>query len=551
MSERNMGQVVPFRVNVARLRQGAYEHRRKGRPVEAVELLRYAARQEDGTAGWLHLAEELCRLGCHEQASLLLYRLLARQDAPAQVWLKLGYAQAELGRKTAALDCLSNFLHLEPYSAAAEDARTLAQQLLPDDDAHEPRRLALLVRRGLRSWERGQAELGEKQLRRAIRMAQHPGDLCIQLALLLAAHNRMGDALNLLGVGLRRDSENLRVQCAMAVAADVTSRPRMGLAFLLQAEPLCSSMLDEERLIATAWTMRAWSFLERYLEKRRRQQPCCIQILQHMAELEWVKGRQEMAEKYWQRVLRLDPDNMCTKAMVRWAQNHQPGDALPTGQQPRETVEEMLHALEALEQQHPDAETLLDPEGDGYRVVDWCFYYGTPSIQQRCLNLIEQDTPRARQFLREVLTHPFSDEETRDMALIRLCQWGETEGLRRLVGQQMTVVSCLPEKSSASRLWRMFRMQLVKECEYPQLLQPMLDMACKAWRSMSPKQRVQAAGTDSYAWAKTIEMLFLVHSGMEQETGWVTFNMHIPVRRVKHMMRILARQMKLDINMEG
>ena len=77
MSERNMGQVVPFRLSVGKMRRSAYEHRRKGHPMEAVELLRRAAQQEDTPAGWLHLAEELRRLDPDEVYGEVLTQGLA------------------------------------------------------------------------------------------------------------------------------------------------------------------------------------------------------------------------------------------------------------------------------------------------------------------------------------------------------------------------------------------------------------------------------------------------------------------------------------------
>ena len=56
MSERKLGQVVPFTLSAGRMRRGAQEYRRRGQQVEAAELLRRAAEQEDSPLGWLHLA---------------------------------------------------------------------------------------------------------------------------------------------------------------------------------------------------------------------------------------------------------------------------------------------------------------------------------------------------------------------------------------------------------------------------------------------------------------------------------------------------------------
>ena len=251
MIERNMGQVVPFRLSAGKLRKSAYEHRRRGRPMEAVELLRRAALQEDTPAGWLHLAEELRRLGCYEQAATLLYRLLARADVPIQVWMELARCQAALGKQDAAVDSLYHYLHEDPYSDIADEARGMLSTL-DEEEPQDAFRLPPLIRRGLTAWRNGRRELGQRRLMRAVRMARKPARLYITLALLYMAEGEFDQAVHVLSAALRCEPGSARAACMRCVALNARGQRRMALGLLKQAEKLCDTAEGEDLFLTTA-----------------------------------------------------------------------------------------------------------------------------------------------------------------------------------------------------------------------------------------------------------------------------------------------------------
>lgn len=545
MSERNMGQVVPFRVNAARLRRSAEDYRRRGRPAEALALLRHAARQEDSPMGWLRLAEEYERLGCYEQALLLLCRLLAREDAPLRTWLVLGYTLAHLGHKSTALGCLYRCMDEDPYGEMAEEINGLAA--LMDEDARpgEKQRLPLLVGRGLRAWERGNIPLGERRLRRAIGMSAHPAPLMIQLGMLYATQNRMGDGLHCLASAVRREPEDVPALCALAVAVENLSRPRLARGLLLRAIGMCSTQAEEEMVIASAWAVEAWGLCEDFLSRRLREQPCCIMLLLHQAELCWVRHQPQRAMQYWRQALQIDPESLHTRAMLRWAESHTSEDKLPPSPLPGETMEDMRRALVDMERRTPAIEEMLDPDGELIQVVNWCFIYGGADAQVRCLGLVGEDCPQARAFLRQVMTHPFAHEQARERALYQLRQWGEKGPLPMQAGSQLLQAQDTTAGQKQTALWRLFAARLAVGTPYRAAV---LGMGLRLWLRMTVKERIQAAGPAREGWLQAVEILCLRRCGQEQQADEVLHRRTCPERRIAHRLRVLEK--RLDKAME-
>lgn len=548
MSERNMGQVVPFQVNAARLRRSAEDCRRRGQQAEALVLLRRAAQQEDTAAGWLRLAEEYEHLGCCKQAMLLLCRLLAKGDVPPRTWLVLGFAMAHLGNRAIAVNCMHHCMDEDPYEEMAAEVYNLSTLLETETKEHERLRLPLLVRRSLRAWENGNETLGERQLRRAIRMAEHPAPLMVQLSMLLFDQNRMDDGLACIAHAVRREPDDVSALCALAVAVDNMGRPRAARGLLQRAMGMCRNMAEEEMAFAAAETIRAWGVCEAFLSWRLRLQPCCIMALRQQAILCWVKHRPEMAQQYWHKVLQLDPDHFHTRAMLRWAESHTPHESLPAWPLPEETTESMLRSLSRLERLHPCTEILLDSDGSCCTVMNWCLLYGDEDLQMRCLGLLQEDHPWARQFLRQVLTHPMAAENVREKALSQLGQWGETGYMYVLKGQKIVRMQYTPEKKAQTTLWRMFACRAADFARGKANRRLLMSMCMKVWLGLTMKQRIQAAGPEREGWLPALHILWLRRSGQEQLAEKVLLTARCPARIINYRMQVMERI--LDKGME-
>ncbi|MBE5803156.1 MAG: hypothetical protein E7316_01420 [Clostridiales bacterium] len=551
MSERNMGQVVPFRLSAGKMRRSAYEHRRRGHPMEAVELLRRAAQQEDTPAGWLHLAEELRRLGCYEQASVLLYRMLAHPDVPILTWMELARAQAALGRTEAAVDSLYHYLNEDPYSDIADEARAMLGQLEETEAPEEAFRLSLLVRRGLTAWRAGRQQLGERRLRRAIRMAKRPVRLYITMALLMMAENRFANAAKCLAAALRQEPDNARAACMLCVAVNAMGRRRAALGLLRQAQGLCHTAEGEELFFTAAWTLSAHRQREEFLLARHRQQPCRIVLMHHLADLAWEKGEAQQAVQWWQRVLRLDPTDVRASALVRWSRDHGDGLLPPMGMLPNVESKTMLQGLLQAEAQHLSPEEMLIPGTDCRTAVDWCFTVSSMGIQQKCLEMLSaQDTPVIRQYLKELLTSPTVHQEIRHRVMLHLAQLGEHGPLNVLMGQRMTMAECAPMPQGKKHLWRAFLPRLLEETRRHRQSETIVEFAAELWPLLSPQQQHEAAGMDGYLWVKAVEILYLRLTEQDGAAARAVRHMPVSMRKVSRVLRKIARRMEHDINTE-
>lgn len=539
MSERNMGQVVPFQVNAARLRRGAQEHHRRGRPVEAVELLRHAAVKEDSAAGWLHLAEQLRRLGCYELASALLYRLLAREDAPIRAWLELAYAQHAMGQTEATQDSVYHYLSEDPYSDVADEARTLLEETDADEDSQQPMRLMRLVHRGLVAWQEGEEQLGERRLRRAIRLSDRPEKLQGQLAALLLRQERVQEALSCMLAAYRANPENVRIVCALSILLESIGKRRMALGLLQAAAPCCANTMDEEVLLEALKKQQAWKTYEALLVESYRQQPCSIRLLLHMAQLQWHKGQKAETEAYLQRILRLDPDDIYASSLLTWMAKHDAGEPMPVESIVAENSFEVLKQVfdQAVRAKLTPSE-MLEHGTENRRAVDWCFEISNQGIQRLCLEmLLPHDTPVIRQYLRELLTSPTVHPDVKQAALIRLTQMGETGKLRVLVGQRMTEAECRPIPEGEKHLWRTFLALLLVETRKCKQSADIARFAAAIWSQLSLRQRQRAAGRNALDWVKAVELCYLNQTGQKQALKDAMLNMPASQRRVERILQ--------------
>ena len=328
MKEHQLGQVVPFTISAGRMRRGAQEYRRRGQQVEAAELLRRAAEQEDTPLGWLHLAEQLRHMGCWEQAAQLVYRLLARDDAPPAAWLELGRCLRRLGRTEAAIDSLEHYLAEDSFSDAADDARELLDELEFFPEEPDPFRLPILIRRGVTAWQAGRCDLGERRLRRAIRLSGSPARLYMTLGMLLMQEGRFPEACAALNAARRAEPDHEGYTAMLCMALDQCGRRRAARGLMRQCASRCDTAEAENLFLQAARSMHADREEERFLRGWLRKHPCRLTYLQAMAAVCWRKGEREQALALWQRMLRIDPENARARTLLAFAEE-KPDALLP------------------------------------------------------------------------------------------------------------------------------------------------------------------------------------------------------------------------------
>ena len=547
MNERNQGKVVPFAFSAYRMRRSADAYRKRGQVVEALELLRRAAVQEDTVTGWLHLAKELRQAACWEQAVPILYRLCGRTDVLPEVWLELGRCLKALEKQDAAGDCLYHYLHEDPYSSAADQARDMLADMEETQDAREPFRLNLLARRGLMAYRRGEKELGEKRLRRAIGMSKEPTKLYTTLAMIYLAEGRGKDALRELNRALKKEPASLRVMSMMAVTLSAVGRRRMAMGMLDKCITLAHTPLEEEQFLTAAWTIGAERQSRRYLEARLKLHPCRIGLMHPLADILWRSGEKETALKWWKRILAVDPADLRARAMSTWAPQHMEDELPPMGALPGHVVREQLTVLSSLAANEIPPEELLRCGSRSRDVLDWCFTMKDEKLQMAALHVAaHQDAPCTRQYLRQLLTTPGIAQSVNQRIMMTLAELGDPGPMNVLVGSRITAAQLSPVKDTRQNLWKLFLPQLLRETRRTCHATEIAFFAADLWDGMRREQRHDAAGADCYMWVKAMEILYLRLTGQEQEAADAVRKLPVSHRKISRIMRELSRQTEME-----
>lgn len=544
------GNVVPFALPAHRLRRSAEDYRKRGQPIEAVSLLRRAAEQEDSVMGWLRLAQQLRRMNCQEQASVILYRLCARRNMLPEVWLELGKCQQVLGRKDAAIDCLYHYLSEDPYSEGAEAARAMLEQLETPEETHRAFRHTALIRRGLASYRRGEKEAGVRRIRRAIRMSKEKAPLYITLAVLFLAEGKGEAALVDLAHALRHDPGNVRAMSMMCVTLSSLNKRRMAMAMLERCAEKASEPNAEEYFLTAAWTITADRITRAYLEKQLKQKPYRIALMHHMAVLCWQEGQSEDAQRWWKRILSLDPQDQRARAMILWAPEHPDMQIPMMGALPGDVVKQYLAKLLTILNSDMPADVMLAYGSESRAILDWCMNIPDIRLQSMALNAIgEREGDCVQAYLREMLIVPGTISEVRQKAMLRLAEMGDTGPLNILMGQRITTAQMTRVEAKPRGQWTLFLPQLLRETRRTCESQELAFFAADLWTMLTPAQQREAVGPKGYQWLKAIEILYLRLTGREEAAEKIVRGLPVSPRKISRILRGVKRQ--TDISMEG
>lgn len=550
MSESNRGKVVPFGLSAYRMRKSADAYRKRGQTVEALELIRQAAVQEDSAQGWLRLAKELRMAGCHEQAAAILYRLCGWEAVMPEIWLELGRDLAALERKDAACDSLYHYLHEDPYSEAADQARDMLADLEEPQETREPFRLEPLVRRGLLCYRRGERALGDRRLNRAIRMGGDKTRLYAARTMIALAQGDPTAAMREIARALKHAPQDAGTLSMAAVTLSAMGKRRMARGMLEKCARQVRTAQQEDQFLTAAGTIGASAIARRYLEEQLKTQPCRISLMHPQAEILWQTGEHDMALRWWKRILAIDPEDMRARAMVTWAPEHLQEPLPMMGALPGSFVREQLALLPELIRTSMPMEEMLARGSRSRAALDWCFRMTDENLQQTALKIASrQDAPCVRRYLHELLTSPGISQGVRQRAMMTLAEWGDPGPMNVLIGSRITTAQLTPVKDTERNLWKIYLPLLLKETCRTCNATEIAFFAADLWDVMSVEQRHAAAGGESYLWVKAMEILYLRLTGREDMAARIVRTLPVSPRKISRVMRQLKKQ--TDMSMEG
>lgn len=552
MNQNEQGTLYPFRLSGSRMRQGAVQLRRRGQALDAIALVRRAAEQDDTPAAWHALAQELLQTGNWESAARLLARVLSRDARQNGVWIDMARCLQALDQTALAVDCAYHQLHEDPWSREAEATRAMLPELEDAERPREPRRTQRLIHRGLSAWQEGDRALGERRIRRALRMTAEPERLLVTTAMLCMLGMDMAGAWRYLCRALRANPQDPRTLTALATLCQQMGKHRLARGFLQQAAKHAQSVQAEDSFLASAWAQDAWTETQAYLASRMKAHPHRIPLMSACATMHAEQGRTETALQLWREVLALDPDDRQAAIMLSWMQREPdnvigvPG--LMNRRERRRQLTELQMAAESLE-----LRDLLRIGSRERRLVDWMLESGDQHEMQAAMACLTQDKAdeTLTGYLKELLCRPFLRSEVRQWALVRLADMGCRDEMLMMTGSHYTIVQCQPlSERKQQQPWRIFLPLLLKETQRYHQSGALVETAASWWQRMNKEQRMEAAGSGRYLWCKAMEILWLRMQGEDALAVRVAAQAAQPPRKISRVLRKLARIAAEDLTVQ-
>lgn len=540
MSQNEQGMVYAFRLSGSRMRQSAHQLRRQGQTLDAVSLVRRAAEQDDTPAAWLALATEMRALGNWEAAVPLLARVLSRDAHHPGVWIEMARCLQALGHPDAALDCAYHQLQEDPWSKEGDAARSLLAQLDTADAEGEPRRTQRLIHRGLTAWQSGDRALGERRIRRALRMAAEKERLLVTTAMMCMMELDFGGALRYLPRALRRNPEDPRTLTALSTLVHQRGQRRLARGLLKKAGQHADAVMAEDGFLTTAWAQDAWDELNEFLTARMKHQPWRVPLMSAKATMCCELADQPGAQQLWKDILAIDPDDRMAATMLSVLQDPQGMQLCVPGMLPRTERQRQLTELKMAAESRP-AEALLRPGSRSLRLIDW-FLCGNYAEERRYAMALLESCEAAIPYLKELLCRPFLRFETRQWALIRLAEMGCRDEMLITTGGHYSFISCQKvEEEKQQRPWRMFLPLLLEETRHYRRSNEIAEFAAEVWKCLPMQEKLEAAGAQRYAWCKAMEILFLRAMGEESQAAVVAMNAALSARKISRVLRRISR----------
>lgn len=548
MNQNEQGVLYPFRLSGSRMRQGAVMLRRQGRALDALSLLWRAAEQDDTPAAWQALATELRALGNWEVAVPLLARVLSRDAHQPGAWVDMGRCLQALGRPDAALDCAYHQLQEDPWSREGDAARALLAELDMTSDEKEPHRTRMLIQRGIFAWQSGNRALGEKCIRRAVRMSNEKEHLLITSSMMCMMEADFEGALKYLSMALRVNPYDSQALTALSALYQQMGKRRIARGFLKQAGKYAVSVQEEDGFLTAAWAQDAWPQLQAYLDERMKRQPYRKALLSAKAQMCCEQGDLSAAMQLWKIILAIDPDDRHAAIMPSVAQKATwrllgMQNLFPPDERKKQ-VEELRRAAES----EPIA-ALLRPGSRSRRLIDWMIGSIHEDERELAKKLLEENSSDAAviAYLKELLCLPFLRGEVRQWALIRLAEAGCRDEMLIMTGGRFSVIACQKVESRKDQHpWRMFLPMLLAETRQYRQSSEIAEFAAEIWQALPLELRLKAATTQRYAWCKALEVLYLRMAGEEKSAARAVKDAALSVRKISRVLRKIGRCMTAE-----
>ena len=329
-------QVVSFNQSSAYAHHRAMVNRRENNPVDALELMRQAVeRAPENVEYRLDLAELYCEMGCHEQSSRLLLDMLSRRGAPAECYYGLALNQMGMNDLDGARRSLRLYRRADPDGAREGEAGRLAAEIEIYDTMNRPvsRKLGRAMRVADRACEllrEGELAEARRAFERSLSMASEQYEMRALYALTLML---MGD-----GEAALKQAERAEKGFPPSVkAVCVSAQVYFALNQKQRAEEALHRVTDERpegaELQLLIHSMSIVGMDEEIAECARlalQITPFDRVLLHQRAVALHRLGRPDAeVQKFWLRILRIDPEDDVARYYQQAAANGELGQCEP------------------------------------------------------------------------------------------------------------------------------------------------------------------------------------------------------------------------------
>lgn len=547
MSQNEQAVLYPFRLTGSRMRHSAVQLRRQGQPLDALALVRRAAVQDDTPGAWQALAAELRQTGNWEAAVQVLARVLSRDPHQPAAWIDMARCLHALGQTSLAIDCAYHQLQEDPWCPESDAARSLLAEIDLQPDDKEPGRLQRMIHRGMTAWQSGNRQLGERRIRRALRLTRDKERLLVTTAMMCMLEMDFEGTLRYLPRALKRNPDDPRTLTALSTLYHQLGKRRIARAFLSRAGKHAESVMSEDGFLSAAWAQDAWQETETYLSARMKPLPHRIALLSAKATMCCELGNIAQAQQLWRDILAIDPDDRQASTMIAWSQAQPESFLCVPGMLPRternRQIAELRMAVESL-----SPEELLRHGSRSRRLLDWALESSEPLERKHAMALLETAEGDALiAYLKELLCRPFLRMEVRQWALVRLAQLGCREEMLMMAGPHYTLVQCQPvDEQQPQQPWRIFLPIFLHETRRHGVANEMAEYAAAVWPWMTDEQRMDAAGPGRLVWCRALEVFWLKKYREEDEAQRVLTHSKVSPRKIGRVMRQLARAVDME-----
>lgn len=308
--------VVSIDRSAAYVHHRAMKNRRDNNPVDALELMRNAVEQSPENREYrLDLAEMYCEMGCHEQSNRILLDLLAEQNAPAECYY--GLALNQLGRNE--MDSARRALALYRSHAVGgeyvDDALDLTEEIRLYDALQRPLnrrrgRAAQIAGRACDALREDDAEKARRLFERSLSMDENQPETRALYAMALRMGGADEQAVEQARLSVSCAEPSVRALCVAAQVLHQCGEKDEALELAGRAIALRPDGVELRLMIFALAELGMYVEAADAVRLALQETPHDKGLLHMRAVLLHRIGAEDaQVERFWRRILRIDPDD--------------------------------------------------------------------------------------------------------------------------------------------------------------------------------------------------------------------------------------------------